>query len=249
MGVAGVAGLALCEPVLETCFRAMRFVYDGIGSRYFEQVPKACVANQRLCVLLLGGAISTKNAQVRLVVPEGCATPPIPPSSDFLRLFSRATLVIIFWCFIRAFPSWWKGTRRSWGMLLGRRAFWSRSPRQASCPLTRVEASRPKERRNGKSAIIRPTSSKAATHSVTNQRRERRRHQQMLNISRIDCVLFQGGHFLVADTTPLGLKGLECAKLLLKNVKVSRHTPSSLLDSINESVKCFYRTRPFDRST
>nr|AIT70216.1 aspartate aminotransferase [Desmarestia viridis] len=31
----------------------------------------------------------------------------------------------------------------------------------------------------------------------------------------------QGGHFLVADTTPLGLKGLECAKLLLTQAKVS----------------------------
>eukprot|EP00904_Undaria_pinnatifida_P001078 jgi/Undpi1/10971/HiC_scaffold_30.g13272.m1 len=30
----------------------------------------------------------------------------------------------------------------------------------------------------------------------------------------------QGGHFLVADTTPLGLKGLECAKLLLTQAKV-----------------------------
>ncbi|CAM9198596.1 unnamed protein product [Scytosiphon promiscuus] len=30
----------------------------------------------------------------------------------------------------------------------------------------------------------------------------------------------QGGHFLVADTTPLGLKGLECAKLLLTHAKV-----------------------------
>ncbi|CAM9674148.1 unnamed protein product, partial [Laminaria digitata] len=30
----------------------------------------------------------------------------------------------------------------------------------------------------------------------------------------------QGGHFLVADTTPLGLQGLECAKLLLKHAKV-----------------------------
>ncbi|CAM9799004.1 unnamed protein product, partial [Laminaria digitata] len=29
-----------------------------------------------------------------------------------------------------------------------------------------------------------------------------------------------GGHFLVADTTPLGLKGLECAKLLLTHAKV-----------------------------
>eukprot|EP00903_Cladosiphon_okamuranus_P015233 g14079.t1 len=29
-----------------------------------------------------------------------------------------------------------------------------------------------------------------------------------------------GGHFLVADTTPLGLKGLECAKLLLSRAKV-----------------------------
>ncbi|CAN0072021.1 unnamed protein product, partial [Ectocarpus sp. 4 AP-2014] len=30
-----------------------------------------------------------------------------------------------------------------------------------------------------------------------------------------------GGHFLVADTTPLGLKGLECAKFLLTHAKVS----------------------------
>eukprot|EP00904_Undaria_pinnatifida_P001077 jgi/Undpi1/10970/HiC_scaffold_30.g13271.m1 len=30
----------------------------------------------------------------------------------------------------------------------------------------------------------------------------------------------QGGHFLVADSTPLGLKGLECAKLMLKHAKV-----------------------------
>ncbi|CAM9945968.1 unnamed protein product [Ectocarpus fasciculatus] len=29
-----------------------------------------------------------------------------------------------------------------------------------------------------------------------------------------------GGHFLVADTTPLGLKGLECAKFLLTHAKV-----------------------------
>ncbi|CAN0293546.1 unnamed protein product [Pylaiella littoralis] len=30
----------------------------------------------------------------------------------------------------------------------------------------------------------------------------------------------QGGHFLVADTTPLGLKGLECARMLLTHAKV-----------------------------
>lgn len=31
----------------------------------------------------------------------------------------------------------------------------------------------------------------------------------------------QGGHFLVADTTPLGMKGVECAKFLLTEAKVS----------------------------
>nr|AIT70212.1 aspartate aminotransferase [Sargassum integerrimum] len=31
----------------------------------------------------------------------------------------------------------------------------------------------------------------------------------------------EGGHFLVADTSPLGLKGVECAKLMLTNAKVS----------------------------
>lgn len=35
------------------------------------------------------------------------------------------------------------------------------------------------------------------------------------------CFVFiQGGHFLVADTTPLGMKGVECAKLLLTKAKV-----------------------------
>lgn len=36
-------------------------------------------------------------------------------------------------------------------------------------------------------------------------------------------LFLQGGHFLVADTTPLGLKGLECAKLLLTQAKVSHN--------------------------
>ena len=43
------------------------------------------------------------------------------------------------------------------------------------------------------------------------------------SLTSVACGLLfgQGGHFLVADTTPLGLKGLECAKLLLTHAKVS----------------------------
>lgn len=42
----------------------------------------------------------------------------------------------------------------------------------------------------------------------------------------------QGGHFLVADTTPLGLKGLECAKMLLTHAKVRQ---SSAFTTVQET--------------
>lgn len=44
--------------------------------------------------------------------------------------------------------------------------------------------------------------------------------------------LVQGGHFLVADTSPLGMKGTECARFLLKEAKVRISPRLSLVKSV-----------------